>query len=125
MQELINNAGQINYQAALIVLRDAYERMYGIYDHQKQNVKRPMSLVAKHPAEDIYTHSRAYNSVRRFIENDVYGSTGCNLQDFLALPREYTKLVMATITEKRNRKNQTATEIERRLKQELNAGGKL
>jgi hypothetical protein len=94
--------------------------MYGIFDHENFGAKKPLALVAKHPSEDIYSYSRAYNTIRRFIENDVGDAINCSLVEFLSMPREYTRLVMEIITERRARKNQSATDIERKLKQELN-----
>lgn len=99
--------------------------MYGIFDHERLGANKPLALVARHPAEDVYTHSRAYNTVKRFIENDVSETTGCSLPEFLNMPREYTRLIMEVIAERRNRKNQSAADIEKRLKQELNASGRL
>ena len=94
--------------------------MYGIFDHQNFGAMKPLALVAKHPSEDVFTYSRSYNTIRRFIENDVKESTGQSLNEFLSMPREYTRLVMEIITERRARKNQSAADIERKLKQELN-----
>lgn len=119
MQKLIDNATKLNYIAATIVLRDAYEQMYGLFNHEHLGSKRPLALVARHPSEDVFTYSRSYNTIRRFIENDVGSSLNCSLTEFLQMPREYTRLVMEIITERRARKNQSAADIERKLKQEL------
>lgn len=93
--------------------------MYGIFDHQHFGAKKPLALVAKHPAEDVFTYSRSYNTIRRFIENDVGDTLNCSLVEFLSMPREYTRLVMEIITERKAKKNQTTAEMERRLKKEL------
>lgn len=93
--------------------------MYGIFDHERFGGNKPLALVARHAAEDVHTHSRFYNTVKRFIENDVKDATGCSLPEFLSMPREFTRLTMEIITERRSRKNQSADEIERRLRQEL------
>lgn len=94
--------------------------MYGIFDHQNFGAKKPLALVAKHTAEDVFSYSRSYNTIRRFIENDVGSSINCSLLDFLSMPREYTRLVMEIITEKRARKHQSAVDMERKLKRDLN-----
>lgn len=105
--------------AAQIVLRDRYEQMYGIFNHDFLGDKKPLALVAKHPAEDVFTHSRAYNTIKRFIEYDVGGTLNCSLNEFLDLPREYTRLIMEIIVERRARRNQSATDMERNLKREF------
>lgn len=122
LQDLINKDVKLGYIAAKIVLADAYDRMYKIFDHENFGDRKPMALVAKHPAEDVLTYSRAYNTIRRFIENDIGDVLNCSLQEFLSMPREYTHLVMDIITERRIRKNQVNADMEKRLKKDLEGG---
>lgn len=96
--------------------------MWGIFDHARYGQNRPLALVAKHSSEDVHTNTRLYNTFRRFMDNDIYSQTGLNLKEFLDMPREFTKLIMDVSTERRNRKNATASDIERRLRDELNGG---
>lgn len=102
---------------AKLLLRESYETIYGIFDHERFSDQRPLALVAMHPKENASSHSRLYNTVQRFYNSDIYSATGLSLTDFLNLPREYVELLFAMHTKRALSRtpsiNQTIRDIEK------------
>ena len=90
---------------AQIVLRDAYDTSYGIYDHSAQNPNRPMALVGMHPAENTTYHSRLYNTIRRYKTYDIKTAFGLSLVEFLELPREISSFLLNLQAESKQSEN--------------------
>lgn len=83
---------------AKLILIDAYETTYGIYNHADEaaNKGRPLGLIAMHPKEDFSTHSALYNTIRRFKKYKVGNQDNFNISliEFLQLPKDISDLVL-------------------------------
>lgn len=116
LNKLLDNVKSLDSIQAQIVLRDAYDTSYGIYDHSNENPNRPMALVGMHPAENTTYHSRLYNAIRRYKIYDVKTHFGLSLTEFLELPREYTTFILGLLAEGKqaetNRQQKMLNEIE-------------
>lgn len=121
LARLLDSVKALDPIQARIVLRDAYETSYGIYNHDTEDPSRPMALVALHPAENVTAHSRLYNTIRRYKMYDVKTHFGYNLSEFLELPREFTKFIFDVLAEEMSK----STSKQRQALEELQQlGGK-
>lgn len=86
-------------------LYQAYDMQFGIHDYMHQihseartnnpNLKRPLSSVALHPAEDFSGPDTPLgNIIKSFVDLKISSSTGLSLTEFLEYPHEYVELVM-------------------------------
>lgn len=83
---------------AKIVMREIYERSYGIHDHSNARLS-PLHLVRMHTKENVSEFSPMYNKIRRFIRMDVGSHVKMSMVDFFNMPTEYVELVFREIAE--------------------------
>ena len=82
-----------------MILQQAYENTFGIYDYVRQaytevavtdpGLKRPLSSVAMHEAEDLSAGSRIKELIKVFAKLKVYQQYGLSFTELLELPLEY------------------------------------
>ena len=82
-----------------MILQQAYENTFGIHDYVRQTyneaaitdpgLKRPLSSVALHPAEDVSAGSRIRELIKVFAKLKVYQQYGLSFTELLELPLEY------------------------------------
>ena len=93
----MSRVDRIDSISGRLILLDAYETTYGIYNHEDDILNRdhPLALVAMHAKEDASTHSALYNTIRRFKRYRVGAPENFNisLTEFLQLPREICDLM--------------------------------
>lgn len=99
IDELLQRVGKIDSITAQLILRDAYEVAFGIYNHKQPDPMRPLALVAMHPKENVSEYSELYNEIRRFDRHDM-ARAGYSLLEYLSLPRELAHLLIRTRTER-------------------------
>lgn len=81
-----------------IVLREAYESMYGICDHETVGRTKPLSLVAYHPRENVNRYNSLYSFIERFAESGIGGLFNISLIEALQLPRDiYQRMIEVAI----------------------------
>ena len=82
--------------SARLVMLDAYEVTYGIFNHADAalSVSRPLALVAMHDKENVTVHSELYNTIRRFRRYKVSQHFGMSLTEFLSMPTEYCNMIL-------------------------------
>lgn len=97
-EELLAKIEKVDSITARLILLDAYETTYGIYNHADEmaNRDRPLALIAMHPKEDFSTHSALYNTIRRFRKYKVGHPDNFNmsLTEFLELPKDISDFLM-------------------------------
>ena len=103
MAEVINACGKVDYLEGQLILREAYDHSYQIFNHplqfqQDQVAKdkaltRPLSLVAHVYAEDTAAALPLIDVIDEFNRLKIHQHTGLNLAEFLDLPREYTEAI--------------------------------
>lgn len=86
---------------AELLLREAYDVSLGIFDHIQQSVidknsknpdnKRPLSLVALHPAEDTYRQFNYKTLAKLFNDLKIGDKFNISFIDFLNLPPHINK----------------------------------
>lgn len=70
-----------------ILLFEAYDIDYGIYDHNNSAPEDVLKLVAKHAIEDVDQKTLLDIYTERFVLLDVYSTTGLSLERFWKLDR--------------------------------------
>lgn len=70
-----------------ILLSEAYDIDYGIYDHNNSAPEDVLKLVAKHVIEDVDQKTLLDIYTERFVLLDVYSTTGLSLERFWKLDR--------------------------------------
>lgn len=76
------------------MLRERYETLYGIYNHDAPDVNRPLASVAIHKAEDASLGSLLYERIEQFEERKIYQRFGISLVEFLELPSDVCLKIM-------------------------------
>ncbi len=101
---------------AQIVMRDLYEKEFGIYDHAKINRNRPLASVAFHPAENINDYSLLEESMRTYISKGIKDKFGLSYTEFLELPLDIIEIMIRIGDEDLAKRSAELTEIERQFK---------
>lgn len=94
IRELIEKAPKLCSTDAQMVLREAYETTYGIYNHNDKTAPRPLALVAMHPSENATVGSTLYERIDQFVELAVIKHFGLSLIEFFELPTDIAKRVL-------------------------------
>lgn len=102
-----------------MVMSDLYETNYGIYDHVRPTVPRPLASVAMHPAEDINEGSLLEAAIRTFIELDIGNQAKISFLEYLELPRDIALMVLEACRAKSKKTDSTISNIEKHLKNPL------
>jgi hypothetical protein len=103
------------------LLHQAYETSTGIHDYIAQEIqermvgdpslKRPLSTVALHYAEDYSTNSHLLNICTIFAESKVTLHYGYNLTEFLELPHELCTHILKDCHSRQKNENTVASNI--------------
>lgn len=72
---------------AQVLLNEAYDIEYGIFDHAGSTAEDRLKLVAVHSTEDIYDDTLLDVYTERFVLLGVYEITGVSLDRFWKLSR--------------------------------------
>ena len=98
LETLLESVGNLDSISAQLVLRDAYDIDYGLYDHANDR-SRPLALVGKHEKEDYHEYGGLYRSIYQYHVNEVHKNWGFTLTEFLDLPREIHRLILRICSE--------------------------
>mgnify|MGYP000014629355 CR=1 FL=1 len=93
VDELLKSARKIDSISAQILLREAYEISYHIFDHER-DMDHPWNLVMERHKENYNKYGTLYRTVYTYRLRDVHKRFGLNLEEFLELPREMVELIL-------------------------------
>jgi hypothetical protein len=93
IEDLLRRAKVLDSRTAQLLMREAYEQHYGLFDHEHLSEMRPLSLVAMHPKENTSAYSALYRMAYKYQQYDILKKWGLNYQEFLSLPREQVELI--------------------------------
>lgn len=104
MIQIIQTAKKEDYLGAQQLLQQAYEQSSGIFDYMHQarveqtvtepNVKRPLSSIAFNQGENTFTHSKVFDAVKAYADNNVKEFYGLSLTEFLSYPRVIGEFIL-------------------------------
>lgn len=92
LQDLIDTQPKQKSIEAQMLLLEAYQTSYGIYDHFNSDARNnPLKIVAMHPKENVIDLGPKINLMRRYMLYNVRQYSGKSFEDFVALPRHEVK----------------------------------
>lgn len=123
MEKLLENGKKLDNIAAQLVIRDAYETQYGIFDHGDP-AAGPLALVEYRAKEDVSEYGSLYRTFYQYHLYEVHKEWGVDIIDFLSMPREYCALMLRISSEKAARMT-TETQKQIRAAQQQTSGNGL
>lgn len=102
LETLLENSRKVDSITAQLILRDAYDVDYGIFDHVNDR-SRPLALVARHVKEDYCEYGGLYRAIYQYNVNEVGKRWNMSVVEFLNLPREFHRLILRICAEDANR----------------------
>lgn len=114
LYELLKTSPQLKTSDAQLLLRDSYETMFGIYNHETAPLDRELAIMAMHPAEDAHTDSLLYERIEQFGQKQVTKYFGLSLTEFLEYPRD---LVFKVLEECEKLRTKESTDTQKVLNQ--------
>lgn len=106
---------QLDSITAQMLLREAYETSYHIYNHDAADAN-PLAMVTHHHKEEVSEYGALYRTFYNYRVKDVYKYWGLSITEFLELPREFTDLMMRIIDEEAARDKQRLDAAEEEMK---------
>jgi len=119
VEHLLETTPKLDSISAQLVLRDAYDIDYGIYDHLNDR-SRPLALAARFDKEDYHEYGGLYRAIYQYNVNEIYKRWGYTVDQFLALPREIHRLILRITAEDANRATLPTEQQIRQLQQNQN-----
>lgn len=120
LEKILESAKSLDSIAAQLVIRDAYETHFGIFNHADP-AAGPLALVEYRAKEDVSEYGGMYRTFYQYHLYEVNKEWGLSVQEFLDLPREYCTLLLRISSEKAAR--QTA-ETEKQIQLAQRAASK-
>lgn len=90
IQELLNTIDSVDSITAQMILRENYETIYKIHDHDKST---PMALVLCNPVENTEVMSALHLRIRRYHLHNIHSISGQDLISFLNNPKHINDLL--------------------------------
>lgn len=104
---------------ATIMATIEYDTYYGIYDHRRFEVERPMGLMGLHPAENaFYTHP-LFDCARNFRRGRIHELFGLSFKDYLELTHPMIEMLTELANEFNQEQVNTANEVQGTIEREL------
>lgn len=111
VKELQDFHGMPNSIDRQLLLDDAYSERYGLNVGITSN--HPFGGALWRPSEEVSMRSPLYQRMRRYRDYHVYEIWNIELDKFLAMPREFTELILdecAKELQRRNKGNRKVTQ---------------
>lgn len=83
----------LDSMSAQLVMAEAYEQAYGLFDHEQDSGRTPFASLLMHSKEVYAPMSRLYEIFRDFYTFKIGQDWNTDIQTFLSLPREFTDLM--------------------------------
>jgi hypothetical protein len=85
----LRKAPPLNRIESKIVMRELYEKVFQIYDHDSiQSQKEPLALVGMRWQESILDGSRQDELMQQFVDVNIHKHTGMSWVEFLECTRD-------------------------------------
>lgn len=106
---------------AKIVLDEAYEMEYDIYNHGITDPQNPdpLRLIALHPKEDTYKDSLFKDWVTKYINAGIKDTFNLSLTEWMALPTDRAFELVEISMEHIDRKTKTIEDLEKDRKKKV------
>ena len=102
LERLMGIAPKLCSTDAQLLMRDRYETMHGIYNHEVGN-PHPFALVLKHWNEDNVLGGPLHERINQYVDHQILRHFGLSLDEFLDKPTYMCDLLLQMASD-RNRK---------------------
>jgi hypothetical protein len=110
--KMLAKAGPLNSVDTQIFLKELIDERLGIFPISRFSPQRPLCSVAIHEAEDFTTHSLLEESLKVYIDYDIWEFFHLTLTEFLELPRDTIQSLTQLAIKKKESKNKLMTDIQ-------------
>lgn len=117
MDKVIGTMKKVDSISAQLVLAEAYDVAYGIYDHDIPDA-HPWGVVLHSHKEDYSEYGPLYRTFYQYRLKDIGKLFNISISEFLDLPREYVNLMLRIATEETLVDNDNLDKIKDKLDKE-------
>lgn len=93
IEKAMSEIKMVDSISAQLVMAEAYEQAYHLFDHDRDSGRTPFSVVAMHAKERYAEMSPLHRIFRTFNELKIADEWKISITEFLQLPREFTDLM--------------------------------
>jgi hypothetical protein len=111
----MDNAPKLCSTDTTLLLSEAYDNTYGIFNHDDVSVLRPLALVAMHPSENASVGSTLYERIEQFADLGVTKHFGLSLAEFLEFPTDVVNKIFEVCARRQQVEGVVATEMNKQL----------
>ena len=97
---------KIDSMSAQMLLREAYETAYHIFDHENESQYHPWDLVLSRVKENYTDYDQLPMTIEKYRVQNVHGIFGLSLPEFLDLPREIVNLLLDICSREQTLRNE-------------------
>lgn len=116
--KMLAKAGPLGSVDTQIFLKEVIDERLGIFPISRFNKQRPLCSVALHEAEDFTTHSLLEESLRVYIDYDIWEFFHLTLTEFLDLPRDTIQSLTQVVIKKKESKSKLMADIQKNIETE-------
>lgn len=98
----INKCGAVDAKQYMLAY---YDSQFNIFNHFNQGIRRPLALVAMHPAEDITSNTMLESRISKFASSGVKDVLGLNLKEYMNLPTDICDMLCRVATTELSKKS--------------------
>lgn len=113
MDDTIKQLPKLDSITAQMVLREAYETIYEIFNHDYS--QHPWDLVLHRQKEEVNQYDPMNKMIRRYRLKDVHGRYGLNLVEFLEFPRYMVKDIFKACDEIARVESRIYNDVEKKV----------
>jgi hypothetical protein len=127
--QILREAKKTDPIGSKMILNQAYENTFGIYDYVSQamkernlaepSLKEPLSSVSMHYAENYCETSRLYELIQLYEICKIYQIYRISLSEFLEYPHDLVEYMLKTASEKTRKESKQTENMMEELKEGL------
>jgi hypothetical protein len=106
---------KLNAVDSAIVLGSAYDVEYGVHNHFKQAIAKPLSSVAFHDVENPNDGSLMETILRIYIAKNIREIYGLSIAEYLEMPVDVVDMLNRSADEENRRKSNIAASVEQQF----------
>lgn len=118
IDEILKSAKKVDSISAQILLREAYEISYEIFDHN-QDYTHPWALVQTREKENYFDYGTLHRTIYSYRLREINKRFDLSITEFLDLPREIVELLIKVSDEELARDSKSYNEIKDQLDQDF------
>jgi hypothetical protein len=99
------------------LLRDYYESLYGLFDHETESHGRPLALVAMHWGENGSDGSQLDERIEQFVDLDVGKYFHISFSEFMDLPSDICRRMLEKAKRRKDEEGKVAKNADDLLKE--------